>query len=89
MKPGLGCTLGGRSYCALFYADDIILLSGSVSKMQKMLNICNEYGKKYAINFNERKTKWFCTDVYGKSRLVTFVMNDILLENDGKIIKFF
>ena len=69
MKAELGCTLRGRSYCALFYADDIILLSGSVSEMQKMLNICNEYGKKYGINFNERKTKWFCTDIYGKSRL--------------------
>ena len=44
MKSELGCTLGGKSYCALFYADDIILLSGSVSKMQKMLNSCNECG---------------------------------------------
>ena len=57
MKSELGYTLGGRSYCALFYADDITLLRGSISKMQKMLNICNEYGKKYGFNFNENKTK--------------------------------
>lgn len=63
-------------------------MSGSVRKMQKMLDICNEYGKKYGINFNALKTKWFCTDVHGNSRLVYFTMNDIILENAGKIIKF-
>ena len=59
MKSELGCTLGGRSYCALFYADDIILLSGSVSKTQKMLKMCNEYGKNMVLTLTIVKQNGF------------------------------
>ena len=62
MKFELGCVSGGRSSCVLFCADGIILLGGSMSKMQKTLNTCNEFGKKCGINFNALKTKWF--DLY-------------------------
>jgi len=37
----LGCCIGNLNICCLFYADDIILLSRSVSKLQHQLNMCN------------------------------------------------
>ena len=40
-KSGLGCHLFGIFYGALFYADDILLLSASRSGLQEMVNICH------------------------------------------------
>ena len=38
----LGCCIGNLNICCPFYADDIVLLSGSVSKLQMMLNIVTQ-----------------------------------------------
>ena len=56
MKSELGYTSSGKSCCVLFNAADIILLSGSVNKMQKISNVCSEYRKEYGINFNALST---------------------------------
>ena len=53
----LGCMIGKFLYGAIFYADDIILMSASRRKMQKMMDICNEYGLQYGICFNAKKSK--------------------------------
>jgi len=37
------------------YADDLILLSSSVSGLQAMLNTCDLYGKSHALLFNVKK----------------------------------
>ena len=53
---GYGCTMG-YNYCgALGYADDLILLSPTVSLMKLMLGICETYAKKHKINFNANKS---------------------------------
>ena len=40
-------------YCGtLFYVDDIILLSGSVVKLQAILDVRNEYGMMLDVKFN-------------------------------------
>ena len=49
--------IGHFLYSAIFYADDIILMSASRRKMQKMIDICNEYGLQYGICFNAKKSK--------------------------------
>ena len=36
-KANLGCCIGNVSFCCLFYAEDIVLLSGSLHKLQLML----------------------------------------------------
>ena len=47
----------GYNYCgALGYADDLILLSPTVSSMKMMLGICETYAKKHKINFNAKKS---------------------------------
>ena len=44
--------VGGHSVC-----DDITLLSGSCRGLQKMLDICAEFGHKWDICFNARKSQ--------------------------------
>ena len=56
-SSGFGCYVGS-TYCgSLGYADDITLLSPSVFGLQKLLNICENYARKYDIQFNECKSK--------------------------------
>ena len=53
---GLGCNIG-RSYIGVLgYADDLTLLSPSVTALSKMVGICEEYAKEYDIVFNCKKT---------------------------------
>ena len=42
-ESGLGCYFKGVFAGCLYYADDVILLSGSVVKLQLMFNICYSY----------------------------------------------
>ncbi len=39
----------------MFFADDIFLLSGSITHLQYMLNICSENGIEVDIQFNQSK----------------------------------
>ena len=58
VKANLECSIGGHCFGVLFYADDVVLLSDSVIKMQNMLNICSLYGKQCGINFNPSEGKY-------------------------------
>ena len=55
-EAGLGYYISDIFCGALFYADDIVLLSGSAVKLQAMLDICNEYGMIFDIKFNVDKS---------------------------------
>ena len=39
-KSGFGCYLGKRCYNSFMYADDLVLLSISVSDLQNLINVC-------------------------------------------------
>ena len=54
---GVGCTVGGIYLGCILYADDIILLSSSVSGLQHMLNTCFEVSVKLSMNFNCLKSQ--------------------------------
>ena len=41
----------------ILYADDITLLSGSCRGLQKMLDICTEFGHKWNICFSAKKSQ--------------------------------
>ncbi len=47
------CTLYG---CALSSADDLSLLYTMLYGLQKMIYICEEFGKKYGIKYNPKKS---------------------------------
>ena len=52
----VGCALGKTMVNHLAYADDLVILSPSVKGLQKLLNICSEYGEEHDIMFNHTKT---------------------------------
>ena len=44
-KTKVGCALGKIMVNHLAYADDLVILSPSAKGLQKLLNICSEYGE--------------------------------------------
>jgi len=67
-KAGLGCELYGKYIGCIVHADDVILLSGSVVKLQKMLDVCYCNGLDLDVVFNAKKSSLF---VVGKAYDVT------------------
>ena len=54
-----GCHIGKTYVGCVVYADDIILLSASVSRLQDMINTCVKKGAELDIIFNANKSKLF------------------------------
>ena len=57
MVHTIGSLLGVPFCRPLAYADDITLLSGSCRGLQKMLDICAQFGHKWDICFNAEKSQ--------------------------------
>jgi len=51
---GLGCLFGMFVGCFM-YADDIILLSGSLNDLQSMLSVCFNVSSQLLLKFNTNK----------------------------------
>ena len=47
--------------------DDLVILSPSVKGLQKLLNICSEYGEEHDIMFNQKKTECMYFPVKGRA----------------------
>ena len=56
-KSGYGIYVGNIFAGCILYADDIILLSCSCRGLQKMVDICSEYGIHWDIKFNSAKSQ--------------------------------
>ena len=56
-EKGNGCYIGNKFYGALSYADDLCILSPTVSGLQSMLKTCEIYGIEYDVIFNPVKTQ--------------------------------
>ena len=56
-KNDIGCHVGSHFCGAFGYADDIMLLSPSVSGLQNMLDCCSEFASTYNVKFNPSKSK--------------------------------
>ncbi len=62
----LGCHIGNQ-YCGIVvYADDIMLLSPSLTGLQDMLETCNQFSVGYGLAFNARKT--MCIEFHVNNR---------------------
>ena len=53
---GRGCWVGAQFYGVLVYADDILLLSPTVSALKSMIKTCEDFGHKTGLEFNSKKT---------------------------------
>lgn len=54
---GFGIHIGSIFVGCIVYADDIALLSSSCYGMQKLIEICSQYGTKWDIKFNSAKSQ--------------------------------
>ena len=52
----MGCKLNGYYAGCLLYADDLLLISFSVTAMQVMLDICTLFANDFDIVFNNKKS---------------------------------
>jgi len=59
------------------YADDIVLLSPSLSSLSSMLRICEQFSEEFNISFNVKKSKLL---VYGKAT------NNVCVKLQGNVI---
>ena len=50
-----GCCIGGNFVGVIMYADDLILLSATVSGLQSMLNSCTNISRDCLMEFNHKK----------------------------------
>jgi len=62
-----GCHVGDNFFGCIMYADDLILLSPSLSGLQCLVDICSIYAKDHNLVFNTKKT--ICT-VYALSLVI-------------------
>ena len=69
---GAGCYIRGVFAAALFYADDMCILSPSVKGLQRLLNICSAYCTEWDIGLNAKKTK---NMFFGKQSDITFQLS--------------
>ncbi len=53
---GTGSWVGHHYYGCLIYADDVKLLSLSITGLQKLEDTCSEFGDEYSLTSNEGKT---------------------------------
>ena len=54
-----GCYMGPHFVGALCYADDLVLISPSLSGLNSMLQICEKFALNYDLSFNAQKTQNF------------------------------
>ncbi len=53
---GIGCHIGHEYLGCLGYADDLKLMCPGIKGLQKMISICETFGEKYSVKYNEKKS---------------------------------
>ncbi|XP_072946650.1 uncharacterized protein, partial [Epargyreus clarus] len=53
----VGCSIDGLSINNISYADDMVLLSPSVSGLRRLLKICEEYAEVNGLSYNAKKSE--------------------------------
>ena len=77
-NSGLGASIGPIMICALGFADDIVLISDSPEKLQRLLNICQSWALKNRMRFETSKCKVMILN--GPARSARFKLNDQILD---------
>ena len=83
---GVGCYITNMFIAALVYADDFCLMAPCRSALQTLLNACEEYGKKWCITYNPKKTKVM---LFGNTRSclsLTMYEKELEIVNDYKYL---
>ena len=67
-RSGIGCFIGHGFYGCLGYADDFVILCPSLKGLQRMLDLCSEYGDEYNVSYNAKKTVCMVFELYKRRR---------------------
>ncbi len=102
-KCNAGCWIGHKFVGCAGYADDVKLLSPSVTGLQIMVNVCEEFGIEYDLLFNEKKSVCMMFDHQqhypdimlngrnlcwqNKAKHVGNVINNVLTDEDDILLK--
>ncbi len=54
-SSGIGCHIGHEHLGCLEYVDDLKLMCPGIKGLQKMISICERFGEKYSVKYNEKK----------------------------------
>ena len=78
----IGCSVNAHVINHLFYADDSVVLAPSPKALQLLINICENYAKRFELTFNVRKTKVMCFKPKNRSDLHVpqFTLNGSIVE---------
>lgn len=79
-KTDLGCHLSSTYIGCIMYADDLLLLSGSIIDLQFMLNLCGSIGSELGISFNCNKSKCIYIGPNTLHSIGSLYINDSKLE---------
>jgi hypothetical protein len=83
-QSGVGAVFIDIIVAILVFCDDICLLSPNENEMQILLNICSEYSRKWALEFNITKCKFM---VFGSSKFnnTKFFLNGLPLKFSNNV----
>ena len=62
----VGCHIGGVCLNNISYADDMVLLSASVSGLSKLLGICEKYAENHGLLYNVKKSECMVFQARGR-----------------------
>lgn len=56
-NTGVGCHIDGLCINNISYADDMVLLSPSISALRKLVGICESYARAHGLKYNAKKSE--------------------------------
>ena len=65
---------------AFGYADDLKVLCPSIGGLQKMINICENFGVEYDVNFNAKKTIGICYGDLNSNEIRSVYLNGVAIK---------
>ena len=71
----LKCHIGDCYVGCIYYADDLILLSGSLTQLQAMLQVCDRHAQSMDLIFNCRKSCLFKAGVGFNENIINLHLN--------------
>ncbi|XP_060801616.1 uncharacterized protein LOC132902036 [Amyelois transitella] len=63
----LGCSVGGTSFNNISYADDMVLLSPSVSALRRLVSVCERYAETHGLRYNATKSELLMFKAKGRA----------------------
>ena len=79
-SSGNGCYFRGVYVGYIMYADDIMLMSTSIIKLQEMLHVCIAFGLEMGFKFNVKKSVCIAYGKNVKDKLGSLILNNEHLE---------